>query len=176
MTPRLDVRAVLAGHSRLDLLEHAAIVALLAIWAVPFTRATGGRGVHNELLFAAALLILLPAIRVWRAPTRSVVLAAVTAAAALLVCVFAPSGWYGSDVAAGYAIGAAAFVAARRYVRDEDRRMLIAAAILSLSISGSGIFSGKATSNVRCFSSICGRTLESTSLSMRPRSVTDSCC
>jgi hypothetical protein len=128
-TPRLDLRATVAGHSRLDLLEHGSIVALLAIWAVPFTRATGGRGVHNELLFVAALLVLLPAIRVWRAPTGSVVLAALTAAAALLVCVFAPSGWYGSDVAAGYAIAAAMFLAARRYVRDAERRTLIAAGV-----------------------------------------------
>lgn len=102
------------------------MVALLAIWAIPFTRATGGRGVHNELIFAAVLLVLLPAMRAWRAPFGAIAAATVVAAAALLVCVFAPSHWYGSDVAAGYVIAAAAYVAARRYARDAERRLLLA--------------------------------------------------
>jgi hypothetical protein len=116
-----------AAGSRWDFLEHAAMVALLAIWAIPFTRATGGRGVHNELVFAGALLVLLPAMRAWRAPSRSIGAAALVAVAAVLVCVFAPSHWYGSDVAAGYVIAAAAFVAGRRYARDRERRLLLAA-------------------------------------------------
>jgi hypothetical protein len=53
----------------------------------------------------------------------------VTAVAALGVCVFAPSGWYGSDVAAGYAIAAGCFVAARRYVQDISRRDLVVAVV-----------------------------------------------
>jgi hypothetical protein len=121
--------AVIDGRTWPELLEHLAMLAMLAIWAVPFTKATGGRGVHNELLFAAALLLILPAVGAWRGSTGSVVLAATTAVAALLVCVFAPSGWYGSDVAVGYAIAAAAFIVARRYVRDAERRTLVAASI-----------------------------------------------
>lgn len=126
---RQEVIAAFDGRSRHELLEHAAMLALLAIWAVPFTRATGGRGVHNELLFAAALLLIFPAVRAWRNSAESTALAAATAVAALLVCVFAPSGWYGSDVAVGYAIAAAVFVVAHRYVRDGERRALVAASI-----------------------------------------------
>jgi O-Antigen ligase len=126
---RFEVSAAFAGRSRSELLEHAAMLALLAIWAIPFTRAAGGRGVHTELLFAAALLVVLPSMQVWRAASWSVALAALVAVVALLVCVFSPSGWYGSDVAAGYAIAGAAFVAGRRYVRAVDRRNLVAVAV-----------------------------------------------
>ncbi|HVU61112.1 MAG TPA: O-antigen ligase family protein [Mycobacteriales bacterium] len=127
--PRLEVATGLAGTGRLELLEHVAMLVALAVWAVPFTRATGGRGVHNELVFAVVLLLVLPAVRAWRGPTPSISVAAVTAIGALLVCAFAPSGWYGSNVAAGYAIAAGMFVAARRYVRDSDRRLLVCAAV-----------------------------------------------
>lgn len=126
---RIDASEALASQSRSELAEHVAMVVLLVFWAVPFTRATGGRGVHHELLFAGLMLVLLPAMRAWRAPARSVVMAGVVSVAALLVCVFAPSHWYGSDVAAGYAIGAAVFVAARRYVRDAERRLLVATCV-----------------------------------------------
>ncbi len=126
---RLEIGEALTGRSKAELLEHAAMIALLAIWAVPFTRATGGRGVHNELVFAAVLVVLLPAMRAWRAPTRSIIAAALVAAAALLVCVFAPSHWYGSDVAAGYVIAAGAYVGARRYARDDERRLLLATSV-----------------------------------------------
>jgi O-antigen ligase len=112
-----------------ELFEHAAMVALIVFWAVPFTRATGGRGVHSELVLSAVALLVLLAMRAWRAPTPSLVLAALVAAAAELVCVFAPSGWYGSDVAAAYVLAAACFIAARRYVQDDERRVLVAACV-----------------------------------------------
>lgn len=105
------------------------MLALLAYWAVPFTRAQGGRGVHHELVFALLLIPLLAALRVWRVPSASALAAAVVALCALLVCVFAPSGWWGSDVAAEYVISAAVYIGERGYARDSERRTVVAVAI-----------------------------------------------
>lgn len=105
------------------------MAALLIFWAFPFTHAVGGRGVHAELLFALVLVPVLALLQVWRAPSGSLLMAAVPAAAALAVCVWSPTGWWGSDVAASYVLAAAVFVAARRYVRDDQRRELVAVAI-----------------------------------------------
>jgi O-antigen ligase len=126
---RLEIGDAFSGRSKREMLEHIAMVAVLLFWAVPFTRATGGRGVHTELIFSVLLLVVLAALPAWRAPAGSVALAATVAAAAELVCVFAPSGWYGSDVAAGYVIAGATFIAARRYVRDTERRLLVATCV-----------------------------------------------
>ncbi|HVT21284.1 MAG TPA: hypothetical protein VHE57_07855, partial [Mycobacteriales bacterium] len=115
--------------SRWELVDHAAILVALTLWAIPLTRAAGGRGVHNELIYSIVLIAVLLALRAWRTGATAVLLAAATSLAALLVCVFAPTHWYGSDVADGYALAAAAFLAVRRYVRDEDRRKLVAAAV-----------------------------------------------
>lgn len=129
-----EVQVTPGGLPPFELVEHLTLLGLLTVWAVPFTRAIGGRGVHHELIFAAVLAVAIALARAWLAPVGSVVLAAIVAAAALLVCVFAPTGWWGSDVAAGYAIGASVYVVARRYVRDEQRRDLIAAAICLASV------------------------------------------
>lgn len=119
----------LSAIGAMDAVEHVAILALLFFWAVPFVKATGGRGVHTELLFCIVLIPILLLARTWRASEGSVLFAAVVALAALLVCVFAPTGWFGSDVAVEYGLAAAVYVVGRRYVRDDDRRDLVAAAI-----------------------------------------------
>ncbi|HWC33196.1 MAG TPA: O-antigen ligase family protein [Mycobacteriales bacterium] len=126
---RAELRQSVAGRSRWEIAEHVAVVVLLMWWAVPFTRAIGGRGVHNELLFTIVVGVVLLAVRGWRTPAGSVGFAAVVAICAVLVCVFAPTGWYGSDVAAGYVLAAGVYVAGRRYVHDEDRAHLVAAAV-----------------------------------------------
>jgi hypothetical protein len=117
------------GSAPVDLIEHTAMAALLVVWAVPLTRATGGRGVHNQLLFVAVLIPVLLAVRIWRAPRASLVWSASVAIAALAVCVLTPTGWSGSDAASGYVASAAVFVIARRYVRDDERRSVVAAAV-----------------------------------------------
>ena len=124
-----DLTQVAKGRTAWELSEHAAMLAMLVFWAVPFTRATGGRGVHHELLFVAVLPVLLLAVRAWRVASGALALAALVALAALLVCIFAPSGWYGSDVAADYALAAATYVMTRRYVRSRNRRDLVVTAI-----------------------------------------------
>jgi O-antigen ligase len=126
--PHADAKMPLA-RSPAAVLEHVAMVAMLCFWGLPFTHAIGGRGVHAELLFALVLVPLLLLMQVWQAPAGSLLMAAVTGAAALAVCLWAPTGWWGSDGAASYVLSAAAFVAARRYVRDDHRRALVAAAI-----------------------------------------------
>lgn len=124
-----DAGAPSAARSRWQYVEHAAMLGLLGFWAVPFTRAQGGRGVHHELLFAALMVPVLLAQRVWRAPTGSALAAAGVALAAVLVCVFSPSGWYGADVAVGYVLAASVYLSARRYAREDDRRYLLAATV-----------------------------------------------
>jgi O-antigen ligase len=126
--PDVSVRT-LPAMGVMDALEHLGVLAVLFFWAVPFVKATGGRGVHTELLFCIALVVALLLTRAWRSAEASTVLSALVALAALLVCVIAPSGWYGSDVAVEYGLAAAVYVIARRYVRSDDRRDLVAAAI-----------------------------------------------
>ncbi|HVT21285.1 MAG TPA: O-antigen ligase family protein [Mycobacteriales bacterium] len=106
------------------------MLALLVTWAVPLTNAMGGQGAaHQEGLYAVVVLAALVAGRCWRAPTRSAVPAAALALAAVLVCVLAPSGWSGADVAAGYGAAAASYLAARGYARTANRRAAILTAI-----------------------------------------------
>jgi O-antigen ligase len=112
-----------------DVAAHAAALLVLATWAFPLTRGTGGRDPHGLLLFALALLVALPALRAWRVTALGMALAATTATAALLVCVTAPTGWWGADVAAGYVAAAGAFIAARAYATTSQRRLLILAGI-----------------------------------------------
>jgi O-antigen ligase len=117
------------GGQRRALLEHVVALAVLGVWAVPFTRAVGGRDAHAELVFAIVLLPALLLLRSWRARSRELVAAFAIAAAALSVCLLAPSGWWGADVAGGYVLAAAAFVGLRRYVRDVERVEVVAVAV-----------------------------------------------
>lgn len=136
-----------ATPSRADVAEHVAVAAMLLFWAIPFAVASGGAGVHAELLFAAVLVPIVVVARAWRAPTGSVIAAAIVAAAALVVCVVSPTGWWGSNVATGYVISAAVYVVARRYARDARRTNSIAAAICLAGIFefGQGLSSWLAT-------------------------------
>lgn len=102
---------------------------LVLFWAVPFTRAVGGRGVHSELLLAAVLLVVCLAQRLWRAPPQAVWLTAVVSSAAIAVCLLSPTGWYGADVAAGYVFGGAIFLIARCYLKSTERCYAIGAAV-----------------------------------------------
>jgi hypothetical protein len=112
-----------------DLLEHVGMGVLLLFWAVFLTMSTGGPGVYAELAFVVMLVPLLIAIRAWKAPLGSALVAASVSAAALLVCEFAPTGWRGSPAAAGYVLASAVFLAARRYVRIDGRREFVAGAV-----------------------------------------------
>jgi O-antigen ligase len=116
-------------HPLRDVVAHAAALLVLATWAFPLTHGTGGRDQRGLLLFAVAVLIALPALRAWRVGVPGLGLAATTATAALLVCVTAPTRWWGADVAAGYVTAAAAFIAARAYVTTAQRRLFILAGV-----------------------------------------------
>jgi len=115
-------------------LDHLAVLLVLGVWAVPLTRASGGRGVHHELVFAGVALMALLLLRPWRFSRASSVLAALVAAAALAVCALTPTGWSGSDVAASYAVSAATFVIIRTYAITAQRRLLVLAAVALASL------------------------------------------
>ena len=130
---------VSVGHARRrpwrSLTEHLVLAALLLWWALPMTRDVGGRGpgkVTVALLLAGVLLV---AVRAWRhVPPVALVLPALLAPAALLVCVLAPSGWYGANDAAGYVLVAVLFPAVLGYARTEARRLFLVVAVVAAGL------------------------------------------
>jgi O-antigen ligase len=50
-----------------------------------------------------------------------------------LICVTAPTGWYGADDAAGYALAATAVLAVSAYARDKQRRLAV---VVAVSVAG----------------------------------------
>ncbi|MBV9486387.1 MAG: O-antigen ligase family protein [Frankiaceae bacterium] len=105
------------------------MLAVLGFWAVPLTKAIGGRGAHTELVFQFVLIAALICSRAWRARSSVVVLSAIVSIAALGVCCLSPTGWWGADVAVGYVASAGTFVVAHRYVHDASRIEVLAAAV-----------------------------------------------
>jgi O-antigen ligase len=114
--------------SRLDVAEHAAVALALAWWMFPLAHGTGGR---DAGLLTWAVLTTMPALaltRSWRRPVAAV-LAAIVGSAALAVCVFAPTGWYGAADAASYVYAGTLFLVALGYARTPARRTALAVAI-----------------------------------------------
>lgn len=109
-------------------LPYLCVAWLFAWWAGPLSGASGGRGVHTQLLVALAAIPALIGLRVWRLPWRSA-LAALVCAVALLVCVAAPTGWAGGDAASGYVLAGAGYLGVRRFVSSEQRRVVVGAAV-----------------------------------------------
>lgn len=114
--------------------EHFSLLLALVVWALPVTRATGGRegGVLAVGLAACVpgLLLVLPrAVADRRVRGRTVGLALLLPAAALVVCLTAPTGWMGgSDIAAcAYAPLLALLVFA--YCSSPGRRLTVATMI-----------------------------------------------
>jgi O-antigen ligase len=109
--------------------EHASVVLLLAYWAFPLAHDFGGRG---AISLSWALLSGLPALlltRPWARFPLSCLCAGAVSVSALLVCVFAPTGWAGSDAAAGYVYAALTAVVVLSYCRSDRRRIVVAVAI-----------------------------------------------
>jgi O-antigen ligase len=118
----------LAGRGR-AWWPHVWVCVLLVCWSVPFTHASGGRGVHALLVFALVTLAAFVALAGWRLPARELAAATVLAAAAVAVCVRAATGWAGMDAAAGYVVAAAAYLVTRRYADGPSRRTFVLAAV-----------------------------------------------
>jgi O-antigen ligase len=110
----------------------AVLVAIAVVYAVfDFPHAVGGRD-HWALTKTAALTLpAFVAVRPWRTvKTGVLVVAAVTAAAALAVCMVTTPGWFGANRAASYGLAAILFVTVSAYARRIRRVEALAAIIV----------------------------------------------
>jgi O-antigen ligase len=102
---------------------------------------THGFGGRTPGPLSWGLVVALPALvlsRPWSRYPRSSLLAAVVAVAAIGVCLVAPTGWAGADVAAGYVYAALVAVVVASYARTTGRRTLLAVAIVLAGIEQFG--------------------------------------
>lgn len=110
--------------------EHVAAAAVVLWWAGPMTTRLGGRGPGAQavLLVLLAALILLSA--PWRHLTRgAAALTCLVPLGALVMCLAAPTGWYGADDFAAYTGAALTVAATVGYARTSQRRLLVVTAI-----------------------------------------------
>lgn len=114
--------------------EHTSVASLLVWWALPLTRAQGGRGPAVTAVALVLGLVALVANDALRRISRTclVVLVALPVAA-VLDCLFAPTGWYGADSTAGYALAAVTVAVAAAYSRTPARRT---AMVIAVSAAG----------------------------------------
>ncbi|MDX6214564.1 MAG: exopolysaccharide production protein ExoQ [Frankiales bacterium] len=99
------------------------------------TRAEGGRG-HGSTTVALLLVVaVLWANDAWRRVGRTTLVLSVSVpVCALVVCLLAPTGWYGGDDAAGYALAALAVPAVIAYARTPNRRLVGVVAICAAGL------------------------------------------
>jgi O-antigen ligase len=118
----------------LGIASSVSVVAAILVWALPVTHGTGGRA---SWVLATGLLSLLPAlvlVRPWRTvPTWQLMVALSPAAAAVTVCLTAPTGFDGLDEAAAYVYCAGLFVVVRGWASDGLRRRAV---LLLLALVG----------------------------------------
>jgi O-antigen ligase len=111
-------------------LPDLAAVALLAWWAGPMTSREGGRGAGATAIALVLVTVMLLLTAPWRVlPARVLALVVAVPAAALLVCLTAPTGWYGADDLAAYTVAALAVPAFAAYARTPERRRLVLVAV-----------------------------------------------
>ena len=114
--------------------EHFSLLLALVVWALPVTRATGGRedGVLAVGLAACVpgLLLVLPrAVADRRVRGRTVGLALLLPAAALVVCLTAPTGWMGGSEIAACAYAPLLALLVFAYCSSPGRRLTVATMI-----------------------------------------------
>ncbi len=118
--------------------EHLAVAALLLVWGLPLTHATGGRDPHALVVYAAVALAAFLVTRAWRVHPVEVGLATAVAAAAVTVCAVSPTGWWGADFAAGYVVAAASYLVVRRYATDRTRATVVLAGVTLVGLEQFG--------------------------------------
>ena len=107
-----------------------AVVASLLLWLSPLTRASGGRA---GLTLTACLVLLFPAlavVRPWRRVGALDLVAFAPAAAALLACFVAPTGFDALVGVASYAYAALLFVLVRGYLLGGGRAGLVVGVLM----------------------------------------------
>ncbi len=115
--------------------EHLAVALALMWWAGPLTDRIGGRGPwavsFGLVLLVPALLLVRPWNAVppaWAWPAWSV------GAAALGVCALSPTGWSGANDATSYSYSVLLALVLLGYLRNADRRQLLAILIMVAGI------------------------------------------
>ena len=115
-TPRRSVRLADIG-----------IVPAVSYWALPLTHAVGGRNAGKEGVELLLLILAAVCVKPWRhLPRTALVLGVWLAGAALLIPALSPTGWRGSDDAAGYVCAVMGCLVAAGWARDGVRRNVLA--------------------------------------------------
>ena len=131
-----DARTQAPPRSRrfAGLAEHLGVLLLLAWWAVPMTRATGGREPHALSIGLVVVVVALTANQVWRrVRPAELALAAGLVAAAFVVCLASPVGWRGANELGNWAFAVGTFVVGRAYLRSPSR---VRGALLAVALTG----------------------------------------
>jgi len=118
--------------------EHLALLLALAAWALPVTRATGGRNAGSLAFGLAAtlpgLLLLLPgAVASGRLRGWVVVLGLLLPGTALVVCLTAPTGWAGGPDIAAYAYAPLLAMLVFVYASTSPARRILVGALICLA-------------------------------------------
>ncbi|MCU1603204.1 MAG: O-antigen polymerase [Frankiales bacterium] len=123
---------------RFELIEHVSVGLLLLWWIGPMTARSGGRGPGATLVGLVLACLALLATRAWRHVARRVLgLAIAVPLGATVMCLAAPSGWYGADDLGSYALAAVAVPTIAAYGRSRGRRTAL---LLALSAAGAAQF------------------------------------
>ena len=118
--------------------EHVGALLLLVWWALPMTRATGGREPHALSFALGVMVIAIVANRVWRwVRPAELVAASGLVVAALVVCLASPVGWRGANEMGNWVFAAGTFVVARAYLRTPSR---VRGALLAVALTGMAQF------------------------------------
>jgi O-antigen ligase len=117
-----------------EVLTIGSVAAFLLVWALPVTHGTGGRAAWALGLGVVSLLPALLLVRPWsRVPLWLTALAMAPAAAGLVVCLTAPTGFDGLDETAGLAYAGGAFLVVRGWVDGHSTRRQLVLVVLALA-------------------------------------------
>jgi hypothetical protein len=109
----------------------ATVMATLLWWGTGLTWGTGGRDAHVLSVGLVLVAIAAALIRPWDRLPRVVSVATLAPAlAAFVVCLVAPTGWAGADVAASWVYTGLLAAVVAAWAQDERRRTLLLAAIM----------------------------------------------
>ena len=110
--------------------EHLVAALTVLWWAGPMTTRLGGRGPAATAVAIVLVALLFAVTRAWRRVSLSLlVAAALVAVGGLVMCLAAPTGWYGADDFAGYVLFALAVPSFAAYASTPKRRVLLVCAI-----------------------------------------------
>lgn len=109
-------------------LEHLAVAAVLLWWAVPLTRATGGREPHVVSIGLFLVVAGLAVTRPWqRLRPLELLAAAALVVAALVVCLASPVGWAGANDLGSWSLATGVYLICRAYISSSQRALALVA-------------------------------------------------